>query len=377
MEKERELLLFGCGSNISGETGLRRSKETTRLHQIPIPNDLGYIKQVECGVSTSFIVTTEGDVYQWGCLTEKDKPTPKPTKIKYFVENNIRILSISCRNAHVAALSDCGHVYIWGNNEMHHFPGPDFVFAEDPFKLHLPKPAKSVKCGGFFTLVLLEDGTIMSFGINHDNICGIESDESVITDPVLIPKDKFNNKRIRQIACGWSHAAALSEDGILYTWGRASLGRLGHDNGTSISPVDLCMKIRSPISMITCSDTGTFALCINGELRATGWNKNGENGYGNANNGKKVSKFMRKVAMFTNINHISIAAGTDHTIILCGDGVAYGCGSNENNRLGLNVNEDITTPTAIQLPCYITAVGVGYKHSLFAGVIITDKLDEE
>ena len=370
METERELLLFACGSNISGETGLNRLKEATRLHRIAVPPSLGYIKQVECGVSASFIVSYDGNVYYWGCLTEHDTPIANPTMISYFKDHNIRIISVSCRNSHIAALSDCGKVYLWGDNAMKYFPGPDYIPAEAPEELHLPRPAKSVKCGGFFTLILLEDGTVMSCGINHDNICGIESKEPIITNPVEIPKDNFNNKKIRQIACGWSHSAALSEDGSLYTWGRSSLGRLGHDQGEKISKVNLHMKIRSPISMITCSDTGTFALCINGELRATGWNKNGENGYGEEENVREVSNRMKKVAMFTNINPIAIAAGTDHTIILCGDGVAYGCGSNENNRLGFNIRGDIVTPTAIPIPYNITAVGVGYKHSIFAAVII-------
>lgn len=49
---------------------------------------------------------------------------------------------------------------------------------------------------------------------------------------VLYPKkiDSLNDEFIVQIRCGELHSASLSKDGVLYTWGLGSDGRLGHGN---------------------------------------------------------------------------------------------------------------------------------------------------
>lgn len=49
--------------------------------------------------------------------------------------------------------------------------------------------------------------------------------------------DTLRNKRIRDIACGSSHSAAITSSGELYTWGLGEYGRLGHgDSVTQLKP---------------------------------------------------------------------------------------------------------------------------------------------
>lgn len=38
----------------------------------------------------------------------------------------------------------------------------------------------------------------------------------------------LRSKRIRDIACGSNHSAAITSNGELYTWGSGEYGRLGH-----------------------------------------------------------------------------------------------------------------------------------------------------
>ena len=47
----------------------------------------------------------------------------------------------------------------------------------------------------------------------------------------------LKSKRVRDIACGSSHSAAITSNGELYTWGLGDYGRLGHgDNTTQLKP---------------------------------------------------------------------------------------------------------------------------------------------
>ena len=49
--------------------------------------------------------------------------------------------------------------------------------------------------------------------------------------------EALKTKRIRDIACGSSHSAAVTSSGELYTWGLGEYGRLGHgDNTTQLRP---------------------------------------------------------------------------------------------------------------------------------------------
>lgn len=47
----------------------------------------------------------------------------------------------------------------------------------------------------------------------------------------------LKSKRVRDIACGSAHSAAITSSGELYTWGLGDYGRLGHgDNTTQLKP---------------------------------------------------------------------------------------------------------------------------------------------
>lgn len=53
--------------------------------------------------------------------------------------------------------------------------------------------------------------------------------------PVFI--ETLKSRRIRDVACGSSHSAAITSSGELYTWGLGDYGRLGHgDTTTELSP---------------------------------------------------------------------------------------------------------------------------------------------
>lgn len=53
--------------------------------------------------------------------------------------------------------------------------------------------------------------------------------------PKLI--EALKSKRVRDVACGSSHSAAITSNGELYTWGLGEYGRLGHgDTITQMKP---------------------------------------------------------------------------------------------------------------------------------------------
>ena len=68
--------------------------------------------------------------------------------------------------------------------------------------------------------------------------------------PALV--EPLSGLRVIKIAAGGSHSAAITENGVLYTWGKGSYGRLGHGEFTfSANYCPPCTSL-SPISFNLC-----------------------------------------------------------------------------------------------------------------------------
>nr|CAD7581092.1 unnamed protein product [Timema californicum] len=75
---------------------------------------------------------------------------------------------------------------------------------------------------------------VFSWGEGEDGKLGHNNRLSV-DKPCLV--EAFKSKRVRDIACGSNHSAAITSSGELYTWGLGEYGRLGHgDNITQLKP---------------------------------------------------------------------------------------------------------------------------------------------
>lgn len=92
----------------------------------------------------------------------------------------------------------------------------------------------AVHSGGKHSLALTLDGKVFSWGEGEDGKLG-HGNRLSLDRPKLI--ESLKSKRIRDIACGSSHSAAISSSGELYTWGSGEYGRLGHgDNIAQLRP---------------------------------------------------------------------------------------------------------------------------------------------
>lgn len=75
---------------------------------------------------------------------------------------------------------------------------------------------------------------VFSWGEGDDGKLG-HGNRLTLEKPRLI--ESLKSKRVRDIACGSSHSAAITSSGELYTWGLGEYGRLGHgDSITQLKP---------------------------------------------------------------------------------------------------------------------------------------------
>ena len=172
--------LWGCGYNGYGQLGLGDTNNKTTFTQITTNTD--DIKQVYCGASHNFILKNDGTL--WSCGY-----------------NNFGGLGL-------------------GNNITRTTFTQVTANADD---------VKSVYCGCHYTFMLKNDGTLWSCGNNSYGQLGL-GDTSYRTTFTQVTT---NADDIKSVYCGWNHTIILKNDGTLWSCGLNSNSQLGLGDATS------------------------------------------------------------------------------------------------------------------------------------------------
>ena len=135
------------------------------------------------------------------------------------------------------------------------------------------------------TLIVTVDGKVLSFGHGANGKLGLGVD--LLHDvriPTSIPKFGTTHK-VLMAACGAHHSAAITECGLLWTWGLAWYGRLGHGDEVTRSeptPVDKAFQ-GERVTFVACGFEHTACVC-DGLLYQCGQGRDGRLGLGDMDN---------------------------------------------------------------------------------------------
>ncbi len=109
---------------------------------------------------------------------------------------------------------------------------------------------------------------------------------------------------------------------------------------------------------------GTWMMCVAEDGSIWGW---GENTSGQLGTGDRKNVLQPKqTALNLDGSHVVyLRGGKTHMLFLMDDGTVYGCGHNADGQLGLgSKSPDVTEPEKIPSLEGITALAVGFQHSL-------------
>ena len=240
---------------------------------------------------------------------------------------------------------------------------------------------EAISAGTYHTAALIADGTLRTWGSNWH---GGELGDGTFMDrlsavQVVDPADPtgFLQGAVA-VAAGDGHTLALLGDGTVRAWGDNTQGQLGDgSNNGSPDPVQVVdpgdpSGFLTGIIAISSRWDSSFALKVDGTVRA--W---GENGSGQLGNGSRMptntpvqvidltdpTGFLRGVTI--------IAAGGFHTVALLDDGTLRAWGRNIHGQLG--DGSTLTSPEPVQVLdptdltgflTEVTAIAAGYEHTL-------------
>ena len=170
-----------------------------------------------------------------------------------------------------------------------------------------------------FVLGLTSDNELYGWGRNNWFQLGSETLNKENNKPIKI---NIKDKVIKQISCGSNHTLVLTSDGLVYRWGRNSKGQIGC--GKELIQKTLITRLISLpiIKSIHCSFCESFALTDNGMVYSWGRNKWCELGHE-----LKQNECIFEPKLIINLTNItSICSSNNNRYFLSIDGNIYFCG---------------------------------------------------
>ena len=221
-----------------------------------------------------------------------------------------------------------------------------------------------------FTTMPAENITIYALFVV--NTYTITYQVAVYDYPVMIPL--FDGEEIVKVVAGGSHTAVLTSLGRVFTWGENTVGALG--DGTTIDkniPVDITdmfgLAEGEFITNISLGYSHSAALSSQGRLFTWGNNLDGQLGDGTNIDRLLPTDITNNFNLEFGENFIWIALGGFHSFALTSDYRIFTWGANESGQLGdnttisKNLPVEITDNFELDLSEHVLYASLGFRHS--------------
>uniref|UniRef100_A0A1S4H7N6 HECT-type E3 ubiquitin transferase n=1 Tax=Anopheles gambiae TaxID=7165 RepID=A0A1S4H7N6_ANOGA len=220
----------------------------------------------------------------------------------------------------------------------------------------------AVHSGGKHAMALTLDGKVFSWGEGEDGKLG-HGNRLTLEKPKLI--ETLRTKRIRDIACGSSHSAAITSSGELYTWGLGEYGRLGHgDNCTQLKPKLVTALQDHRVVQVACGSRDAQTLCLTEDGLVFSW---GDGDFGKlGRGGSEGCSIPHQVDRLNGVGVMQIECGAQFSLALTKAGEVWTWGKGDYYRLGHGTDQHVRKPTPIQglRGKKVIHVAVGALHCL-------------
>ncbi|CAI0541867.1 unnamed protein product [Linum tenue] len=232
---------------------------------------------------------------------------------------------------------------------------------------------QNIACGSRHAALVSKQGEIFSWGEESGGRLGHGVDSDVMHPKLL---DALSNTNIELVACGEYHTCAVTLSGDLYTWGDGTynFGLLGHGNVVSHW---VPKRVNGPlegihVSSISCGPWHTAVVTSSGQLLTFGDGTFGVLGHGD----RKSVSLPREVESLKGLRTVRAACGVWHTAAVvevmvgnssssnCSSGKLFTWGDGDKGRLGHGDKEAKLVPTCVAALVEPNFCRVACGHSL-------------
>jgi alpha-tubulin suppressor-like RCC1 family protein len=319
---------FVAGENKNGQAAVGHKNPVTAPTQVILPSAADAtdaatgVKQVALGSNFSAFVDTAGDLYTagfggsafsgMGYLGHGDGESYySPKLVESLVEDGCVVDSVQVGEAHMTVLTTEGEVLTAGAGSygrLGNFETIDQLYLE-PVEI-LTKGVTQIAGGKSFTLALTDEGVLYGWGRNHKGQLGTGYGMAVdmyAMEPVPSPieADELLGRKVVHVAAGHSHAACITESGELFYWGMSLY----------LEPVRVNELLHTTVVDVVCGDGYVLVLDKDGQLYSFGNGKHGALGQGSV-------KQLNQAAVMEALQDkkvTSMSAGWKHAACLAQD----------------------------------------------------------
>ena len=297
-----------CGENKNGQLGLGHKNPVSELQQVKLPNEKT-ITQVSLGTVSAAYVDTQGDLFTAGSGGSafsgigvlgqgEGHPCDTPLRVDSLVEDGCYVQQVQVGESHMTVLTTEGEVLTCGAGSygrLGNFETVDQLYLE-PVEI-LTQDVTHIAGGKSFSLALTNEGVLYGWGRNHKGQLGTGLGLAVDmyamqSVPEPIEADELLGRKVTKVAAGHSHAACITASGELFYWGMSLY----------LEPVRVDSLLHTKVVDVACGQDYTLALGEDGKLYSFGSGQKGVLGQGSvkrsnqaavmeALENKKISKF--------------------------------------------------------------------------------------
>ncbi|XP_055931814.1 serine/threonine-protein kinase Nek8-like isoform X2 [Argiope bruennichi] len=193
----------------------------------------------------------------------------------------------------------------------------------------------SVVSGSSFSICLSDNGVVFAFGKASSGCLGLSCDRDINQPRIVEP---LFNHDIKSIACGPKHVLAFSEENDVFVWGHGSSGCLGlGETNFQLVPQLVQIEWKEKPEKIYCGTDCSFIITKDSSLLACGSNRHNKLAM-DSSEGHQIdeTRFFTKVRseQLQDVHAVSVSSGKSHTVILNEAGELYSMGSNRFGQLG-------------------------------------------
>ncbi|KAK4859474.1 hypothetical protein QYF36_008090 [Acer negundo] len=303
----------------------------------------------------------------------------------------VSVSSAPSTSSHGSAPDDCdalGDVYIWGevicDNVVKIGADKNANYLSTRTDVLLPRPLESnvvldvhhIACGVRHAALVTRQGEVFTWGEESGGRLGHGVGKDII-QPRLV--ESLAVTSVDFVSCGEFHSCAVTMAGELYTWGDGThnAGLLGH--GTDVSHW-IPKRILGPldglqVASVTCGPWHTALITSTGQLFTFGDGTFGVLGHGD----RKSISFPREVESLSGLRTIAVACGVWHTAAVVevivtqssasvSSGKLFTWGDGDKNRLGHGDKEPRLKPTCVPALIDYNFHKIACGHSLTVGL---------